>query len=1254
MAYTIATLNVNGLRDAQKRDMVFEYLSRRKADIVFLQETHSEKKDEDLWRKQWGGKIIFSHGKNNSKGVAILTSRKSGLNIINSQSDSQGRWVKGDINVGGNTVSFISIYAPNIASTRKQFLVEFGNALSGMQNCNDCIIAGDLNCQLDSKNYDPSIASLSDIIQANDLLDSWAHISNKPGYTYYHKGIKRPSRIDYVLISQTLGNQLQEVSVDSSGLSDHSTIFVRLNNQSVPTGKGRWICNNEILKDEQCRDRVEWFWNYWTTQKDVYDSLFVWWDIGKSRLKEIIKDYEIEKRFKEKREEQRLQKQYDFVINNHPGDNSVELSEIEKKLKLHETQKWEKAKLRLHTIQKVEGEKPSKYFLSAEKQQHKNNLIKYLENTDGQTLNEPTEMLKYVQTFYEQLFSSNGINNFHMQKILNTVSTFKFEKDLIQEVERDIDDGELYQALKDMNKDKAPGIDGLTVEFYLTFWNLIKNDFVELIDYCHVSGLLPDSMNKALVRLLFKNRGERCHLGNWRPISLLNVDYKIISKVLTKRLGKLMPDLINEDQTSGVQGRNIQDNLMILRDTVDFINMYNKKGAIICVDQEKAFDRIEWRYLHAMMDKMGIPSGLKHWIKILYSNPLVVINVNNFLTEPFSATRGIRQGCPLSPLLYSICVEGLANLIRSSNCIKGVNLPGQEVTFKVVQHADDTTIFVTDNKEFTMLEKIFYTYSEGSGSKINVQKTQGLWLGAWKNRQDTPGNFKWTNEKIKILGIYFGNEVRPEDNWAERLNRMKSVLNRWKERSLTLKGKSVVVNSLIGGSLAYCGSVLSCPDDLIKKMNDVIMDFYWSGKPDKIKRDTIRGPSNLGGTGLINIECKLQALKLKWLNKYTQVQGKWKYLFDFWIEKANREENLGWFVFCNPSSFSSRTTSFYRSLLQAFVKTGGKIELDLTCINEALVIPLWNNTVITGSKKILNSKILQPCGMVLLKHVLKNGMLLSVSELAQRCNIRPINAGKIMAGLRNHIDKTFIKETREGPANHVSNWLAFETEDQEMVPVHDLSVKSVYNSLVKKAFIPPKAENVWPSRLNIRQDCLDWKEIWKKANSKAIDHEDKDLWFRLRHRILPTKDTLSRMKMVNDRLCGLCLQEDETIEHLFIYCRITWKSWTFLENVLRKHTGEKNFYLNDSNRILGYGKDIDGFSLFMIGKLNRTIWVTRCHNLTQKEPVKDTELLSTYKRNIKRIVLLEQKRLHKMDFMANFTKNNALCQLIGDKCIFNI
>ena len=167
-----------------------------------------------------------------------------------------------------------------------------------------------------------------------------------------------------------------------------------------------------------------------------------------------------------------------------------------------------------------------------------------------------------------------------------------------------------------MKTGKFPGIDGLTVEFYRTFWNTLKYDLIDVIKECNNCTHLPNS-NTALIRLIDKNKGCKEDLRNWRPISLLRVDYKLISKVITNRLEMIMPDITGENRTCGVPERNIHDNLSILRDGIYYINFNNLEGGIMSIDQEKAFDRIDWIYVYSIMEKMGIPAGLIQWCKLL-------------------------------------------------------------------------------------------------------------------------------------------------------------------------------------------------------------------------------------------------------------------------------------------------------------------------------------------------------------------------------------------------------------------------------------------------------------------------------------------------------------------------------------------------------------------------------------------------------------------------------------------------------------
>ena len=181
--------------------------------------------------------------------------------------------------------------------------------------------------------------------------------------------------------------------------------------------------------------------------------------------------------------------------------------EIEKELKNCEHHEWNQAQLRLHKKQK--GENPSKFLFSAVKQQQHNNAISSFIDETGKVFDKSIEMLKYVRNLYVDLFSSNAINKFHITKICNNVDTLHLEEDDYNDIEKEITSCELRDAINDMAHDKAPGLDALTAEFYLKYWYVIKDDFLELVNYCKKKKRLPDFMNLALVRLIYKNKGKR-------------------------------------------------------------------------------------------------------------------------------------------------------------------------------------------------------------------------------------------------------------------------------------------------------------------------------------------------------------------------------------------------------------------------------------------------------------------------------------------------------------------------------------------------------------------------------------------------------------------------------------------------------------------------------------------------------------------------------------------------------------------------
>ena len=181
------------------------------------------------------------------------------------------------------------------------------------------------------------------------------------------------------------------------------------------------------------------------------------------------------------------------------------------------------------------------------------------------------------------------------------------------------------------------------------------------------------SQPKALLRHIYKD--DKCLAKNWRPISLLNCDYKLASKIITDRLKQLMPSIVHSDQTSSVINRTIFSNLHLIRYTLDMINKTDETGILVSLHQMKAFDRVDHDFLMRVLSKLGFGPSFCRWVSIFYSNVFSQIICNGKLSAPVFLGRGVRQGCPLSPVLYVLTSEVLSNQIRKNPAIEGFLLP---------------------------------------------------------------------------------------------------------------------------------------------------------------------------------------------------------------------------------------------------------------------------------------------------------------------------------------------------------------------------------------------------------------------------------------------------------------------------------------------------------------------------------------------------------------------------------------------------
>ena len=275
------------------------------------------------------------------------------------------------------------------------------------------------------------------------------------------------------------------------------------------------------------------------------------------------------------------------------------------------------------------------------------------------------KILTECVSFYKNLYSSKG-----MTYDQNDTTFFpeREHESAFHDHEQTVCEGaltekECLEALKDMGTEKTPGTDGLPAEFYKVFWNDISAILIRALNYAYETGQLSVTQRRGIIKLIPKKDAEPYFIKNWRPLTLLNCDYKIAAKSIANRLKPSLPDLINYDQTGFIKGRFIGENIPLIDSVICYAKEKNIPGLLLFLDFEKAFDTIEWPFIRKTFQYFGFGSSILKWLNLFYCCPESCILNNGWASHFFEIQRGVRQGCPLSPYLFVLSVEVLAKAI---------------------------------------------------------------------------------------------------------------------------------------------------------------------------------------------------------------------------------------------------------------------------------------------------------------------------------------------------------------------------------------------------------------------------------------------------------------------------------------------------------------------------------------------------------------------------------------------------------------
>ena len=1168
------SLNVRGLAQAHKRRDVFNWLSQSKKDeIILLQETHCSKELENKWKNEWNGECITTTYSAQSRGVAILLKRNLDYEIHATVKDDNGRYIFIDVTVDQKRFVLGNVYGPNEDSP--EFFEEVFNVINDFGN-QSIIIGGDWNVvqdfQLDTYNYtgqnNPRARKkLLEQMEGNNLNDIFRILHPKEKkYTWRSKTPIKRARLDYFLASPDFLAQTTKIVIEYGYRSDHSAVSIDVKLINNTRGRGYWKFNPSLLHDVEYVRKVK---QTITETEDLYrangtdNGLSIdnrsFWEMLKLSIRGISVKHSSEVKKNQNIEEKDLIRKLNELSNKTDVDSELQKEEAMDRLELIRGKKMEGVILRSKATWNVQGEINSSYFCKLEQRNYINKTITRLLNEEGQETLKDDEILNEMKRFYSNLYATKiDSKEKATGNIFFPENDIKLSDEEKNTCEGDLTEHEFLTVLKQMKNGKSPGVDGFTPEFYKFFWADLKRYMINSFQESYASGEMSNIQKESIITCLPKPGKDRTLLKNWRPISLINIDYKILSAAIANRFKMVIPSIISETQKGFIKGRFIGENTRMIYDVLAEAEKRSIPGLLLLIDFEKAFDSIEWGYLHKVLLHYNFGPNIRKWVETLYKNISSRIINNGKISESFKLTRGVRQGDPLSPYLFILAVEPLANAIKRNKEIKGIKI--DDIEYLLSQFADDTT-FTLDGTEASLKNTLdtLHIFAKISGLKLNTEKTKAIWFGSKKKckmKLCQNLNLDWTEGDFKLLGIIFNIDLQkiPKLNLDHKKTEIEALLRKWEYRNLTPYGKITIIKTLALSKLVHVMSIIPVSSTYIKDIEKILYNFLWNGKKGIIKRSSLVLDYEEGGLKMIDVGSFEKGLKIAWVKRLMTANGKWQSLAKRMIGK----EYSSFMFQLDQKSLNEISKTISNAFWKQVIKAWGEIQ------KNPRQMVLWKNINIKVENKTLYYKNLANNGIFLASHLLTNNQqaLMSYQEFKQKYPEVEINFIKY-EGLITKIPRTWktqhlgiVEKNKERP-------------QVEIICESKKPTQYAYQILVRSISEQPiRSQEKWEGGINDPEVKLDWKNLYLLCQKATTDKRLRIFQFKILHRRVATNYYLHKMNIKDTPQCTFC-DSIETIEHLFYHCKHSERVLKYLQGQINILT-HFNIQMKMQTIILGH------------------------------------------------------------------------------------
>ncbi|XP_071923241.1 uncharacterized protein [Coffea arabica] len=887
----------------------------------------------------------------------------------------------------------------------------------------------------------------------------------------------------------------------------------------------------ETQKDRKQRRKRFQFDKRWLQQSEVDEVVKKAWDIPCTgtrwfKVKEKIKNCRIEllkwsssKKGNSSEKIKWCKSQIEEIKASNGDNKKQQVQDMKGQLKkaYEEEEAFWNQKSRLRWLK--EGDKNTQFFHATVKGRRKRNRLQKLRKESGEWTTNDEELGGEIAKYYVDLFKSTA--NGQLEEILTGIPitiTEHMNKDLTKKV----DEIEIKNAFFSMDPNKAPGNDGMSPLFFQKFWSLIKKDLVNAIQGFFHHGVILKAINHTVISLIPKVDCPT-EINQYRPISLCQVVYKALAKILVNRLKPFLSRCISKSQSAFVPGRQILDNVILSHELMHYLKN-KRQGSVgsmaVKLDMSKAYDRVEWSFLKAIMEKMGFCSTWVNWIMACISTVTYSFNINGEHKEFVTPSRGIRQGDPLSPYLFLLCSEGLSSLLQKAKIDKeltGIKICRKAPTITHLFFADDSLVFCKANKqEAEKLKRILKVYEEATGQLINMDKSSVLFskntLPSVKSEVcQAMGSIKQV-EQGKYLGLPMAITRSKEQVFGFVRNSIDKKLKGWRNKLLSQAGKEIMIKAVAMAMPTYTMSCFRLTNKMCKEISSKMADYWWGDADGKKKLHWISwkkltAKRSNGGMGFKD---------LKLFNKALLAKQIWK-------------------IITQPNLLVSRVLKEKYYPKQSLFN--GKVPQNASWIWQSLA----------GVRKELQEGIRRKIGNGRGTRIWEDNWIPGTVE-GKPTTTRPL-------GCQLTLVSDLIRHNRW---NRVLVFKTFNSQDAERILSIPLSVTGCEDSYFwmhsqagqytvhsgYKAWLKAE-ENKYTRRKEDAGTSFEgtnskiWNSLWQQKVSQKL----KVFIWKCLHGGLPVKEAIFSRTKLGNPICTGCGEKVETIEHMLLQCAKVKEIW---------------------------------------------------------------------------------------------------------------